>query len=320
MVVTIRVSVIMPMRNAEAFVQDALASVLAERAIALEVVVIDDGSTDDSRARALAVGDPRVRLLDGPRQGISAALNLGLEQARGEILMRCDADDLYPPDRIARQVAWLDAHPGHGAICGAFSTMDMAGRPLARLGVSDREEPEDIDAELRQGVTRTSLCTFAIRRDHAERVGGFRGYFETSEDIDYLLRLGEHGRVAYIPHNTYHYRLHQSSVTHSQANTRRAFFEDMARQFQAQRLRDGADALQRGEPPAPPPATDVHHQSATRHVQGMLLGQAWREAGQGRRMQAVRLAARAVAHGPGLFAAWRALAVLVIQGVLRFGR
>lgn len=314
-----QVSVVMPMRNAEPFVTEALMSILREREIDLEVIVIDDGSTDGSRDRVAAVGDPRIRVLDGPCQGISAGLNLGFSQARGDIVMRCDADDIYPPDRIARQVRWLADHPGHGAVCGGFCTMDIQGRQVSEMGTEGNETVE-IDEELRRGVTRTSLCTYAIRREVVQRVGEFRRYFETSEDIDYLLRLGEACRVAFVPHNTYHYRLHQSSVTHSQASTRRAFFDEMARAFQVERLRDGADALQKGNPPAPPEASDVHGRSADAHVQAMLLGQAWRVAGEGRRGHAIRLAARAVALGPGLFAAWRALGVLTVQALLRAGR
>jgi len=89
------VSVIMPMRNARPFVADALRSVLAQGGAELEVIVVDDGSTDGSGDIVRAMSDPRLRMVQGPAKGIAAAFNTGLAAARGELLARCDADDYY---------------------------------------------------------------------------------------------------------------------------------------------------------------------------------------------------------------------------------
>src|SRR5689334_7451045 len=105
------VSVVMPMRNAQRFVVESLRSLLAQagqgETFELDVVVVDDGSTDRSADVVRALNDPRVRIVPGPQRGISAAFNAGLAAARGQILARCDADDLYPPDRLDWQVRWL---------------------------------------------------------------------------------------------------------------------------------------------------------------------------------------------------------------------
>src|SRR5436190_861860 len=98
------VTVIMPMRNARPFVTEALQSILVEREIELEVIVIDDGSTDGSGVAVSAIDDPRVRMVAGPGEGIAAAFNVGLAESMGKIIMRCDADDRYPPQRISLQV------------------------------------------------------------------------------------------------------------------------------------------------------------------------------------------------------------------------
>src|SRR6476469_7091894 len=112
------VSVVMPMRNAERFVAESLRSLLALRGqgegFELEVIVVDDGSTDRSAEVVRGLNDGRVRIVPGPQRGISAAFNVGLAAALGQILTRCDADDLYPPDRLDWQVRWLAEHPEFG--------------------------------------------------------------------------------------------------------------------------------------------------------------------------------------------------------------
>ena len=314
----VRVSILMPTRDAEHYVQRALRSVLHETGIPLEVIVIDDGSSDASRDRAIALADPRVRIVDGPRRGIAACLNAGLAAARGELLMRCDADDLYPPGRIAEQVDWLTRHPGHDAVSGAFGTVDAKGALVVRRLDSGSEERLDLEGELREGVLRTHLCTFAMRRRVVERVGGFREYFETAEDIDFALRLGEHGRVAYLPRTWYLYRLHGASITHRQRDVRRLFYMQMAREFQGERLARGADALQLGRPPAPPVDDGSRATSAARHIQDLLIGQAWSELRQRRLVAAIEHAWRAAAANPLRGAGWETL--LKIGASILLGR
>lgn len=304
-----RVSVIMPMRNAEAFVEATLKSILLETAVALEVVVINDGSTDCSLERVLSICDPRIRILDGFGAGISAAMNLGLTAASGNIVMRCDADDLYPVNRIRDQVAWLDAHQDYVAVCGGFSTLDGSGRAVATLATGESED--DITAELNSGHTRTHFCSYAVRKNTLEQVAGFRSYFETAEDIDFQLRLANFGRVMYLPQVFYRYRLHADSITHTQSNAKRIFFETQAREFQRQRARDGQDDLQRGNPPDIPAAVDGKSGSAAKQIGGMLLGSAWCAHQGGNKWQAVVLGLRALTCMPFDLSVWRSVLVLI---------
>lgn len=313
-----QVSVLMPTRNAQDYIDAALRSVLQETRVPLEVVVVDDGSSDASRERALALGDPRVRIVEGPRRGIAACMNAGLAAARGELLMRCDADDLYPAGRIAEQVDWLARHPGHDAVGGAFGTVDARGAAVVRQLDSGTDERLDLEEELRRGVLRTHLCTFAMRRAAVERVAGFREYFETAEDIDFALRLGERGRVAYLPRTWYLYRLHGASITHRQRDVRRLFYMQMAREFQAERLAGRADALQLGRAPAPPADDGSQPTSAGRHIQDLLIGQAWSELRQRRRAPAIGHAWRAAAASPLRGAGWETL--LKIGASILLGR
>lgn len=309
----LRVSVLVPMHNAEPYIVTTLASVLDERDVAIEVVVINDKSTDQSLLKASSIRDERVRIVDGPGEGISACMNIGLATAQGDIIMRCDADDQYPAGRIKEQVAWLDANPDYAAVCGGFSTMDSACRLIVDLVTGDTNE--DITGELNAGKTRTSFCTYAVRRSTLQSVGGFRPYFETAEDIDFQLRIGEADKVMYLPRSFYFYRLHDASITHTQGNMKRVFFEGTARLFQSQRKASGQDDLQRGCPPKSPDVQSDKSRTAAQQIQGMLTGIAWNEHAAGNRFKAISLGCRALRLSPSDMGLWRNLLALLVKPV-----
>lgn len=307
------VSVIVPMRNAERFISATLASILRERDIPLEVVVVDDGSTDASLNRVQQVNDQRVRVINGPCQGVAAAVNAGIAAARGEIMMRCDADDLFPPQRIAQQTKWLAKHPEFGAVCGCFSTINIKGQPITDLTCGG--DGGEITEELRNGETRTHFGTFAVRTEVLRAVGGNREYFQTAEDIDLQLRLGELCRVWFVPDVRYNYRLHETSLTHTQSTIEREFFELTAREFQQQRRTQGSDDLQRGCPPPVPQGGDKSKMKAAEHIQGLLMGSAWLKHKAGNKQQALITGVRSVIAQPSNLTAWRSLVALAVKPV-----
>jgi glycosyltransferase involved in cell wall biosynthesis len=307
-----RVSVLMPLKNAAAYVRDAVGSILSQDFEDLEVVVSDDGSTDESRVELAKIRDARLRVVDGPCRGVAAAWNAAYAAASGAIIMQCDSDDLYPPGRIGRQVALLERLPAYGSVCASFSSIDRAGRPLADFRRADQPASEITD-ELLGGVTRTHLNTFAIRREALVALGGKREYFESAEDIDLQLRLAEVCRVWFEAGMEYSYRIHEASLTHSQASTRRKFFEAYARELRAQRAQAGArDDLQRGAP-RPPPVDASAPDRASVQAQSFLLGEAWRAHREGARISALRLGVRALAEHPANLAAWKSLAALALK-------
>lgn len=306
-------SILMPMRNAEPYVGEALASILSETAIDIEVVVVDDGSSDGSRARVNAIGDRRIRIVDGPERGVAVCVATALGAARGDIVMRCDADDLYPAGRIRRQMEWLSRHPTYVAVCGSHTTVDQQGRFLADLTSCCGSEPADIRAELLEGTTRTHFCAFAVRAEAAREVGGFREYFESACDLDFQMRLAEQGEIRYLPESAYLYRLHGESITHKQNRERRIFYEETARAFCQQRRLSGQDDLQKGTPPAPPPGKEEPAGELEEHIQGMLLGEAWRQHALGHRRQAAQLGYRALLARPLCLGAWKSCAALLLK-------
>ena len=305
------VSVLVPMRNAETFISEALSSILCENETPIEVIVVNDKSTDQSLDRVLEFRDKRIRVIDGPGRGISACLNTGLAEVRGSIVMRCDADDLYPEPRIRQQVRWLQGHPEYDAVCGAFSTITPRGNPITELQCGDHSS--DITAELIGGVIRTHLCTYAIRLSLITKIGGFREYFETGEDLDFQLRLGEAGRITYVPENWYYYRLHATSATHTQRAVEREYFERISYDLQKQRRAFGHDDLQKGCPPAKPAPGRSAVKDVGEEIQGMLFGKAWCEHRTGKKARALKTGIRALIAKPLNFDAWKSMMALIVK-------
>lgn len=306
-----QVSVIIPMYNAEHFVQQALKSILQEITIPIEVIVVDDQSTDKSLEKVLAIQDQRIRIVTGEGKGIAACFNSGLANVRGNIIMRCDADDMYPPERIKYQVEWLDSHSDFNAVCGGFSTIDIKGKNLRKL--NENGCSREITSELYNGITSTHYCTFAVRADILHKLNGMREYFVTAEDIDLQLRLSEKARVWFESDTYYFYRLHDSSITHRQPDNERVFFENTAREFQEQRRKQGYDALQAGCPPLPPKGSNTNANSASAHIQGILLGDAWKKHVAGNKKEALKVGLRSLIYKPTSIKTWRSFAALLLK-------
>jgi hypothetical protein len=229
--------------------------------------------------------------------------------------MRCDADDLYPEGRIKDQVDWLDDNPEYAAVCGAFSTIDSSGRLVANL--TPGETVEDITVELNSGITRTSFCTYALRRKTLRASEVFRPYFVTAEDIDFQLCLGEVAKVMYLPRCFYLYRLHDASITHTQGSLKRTFFETTARQFQMQRKTLGQDDLQRGCPPKPPEVQSDRPGTSSQQIRGMLIGAAWDEHASGNKLNAISLGCRALRKSPYDLELWRSMLALIVKPAIK---
>ena len=306
------VSVIMPMRNAEAYVSQGVNSILSQSYYELELLAIDDQSTDQSRpiVEDILSRDSRIKLLNGEGKGIAAAKNRGLEYASGEIVMFCDSDDYFTDSRIANQVNWLNQHPSAGAVCASFAMTDHRGKNRADLPTGS--QACEITEELLAGKTRTHLCTFAIRSRFIELIAGFREFFVSAEDIDFQLRLAEVCNVFYEPTVIYHYRLHDSSIVHTQASTKRVFYEETARIFRHQRAKRGEDDLQAGSPPSVPEGLGQTVNPKVQ-LQGALIGSAWHLHKQGKKLEAIKNGIRACLMNPINLIAWKSFFMLFIK-------
>jgi glycosyltransferase involved in cell wall biosynthesis len=307
-----RISVLIPCRNAERYIRATLESVLAQKDVELELIVIDDGSADHSIEIARSLNDSRIRIVAGLQRGISAAFNAGLAAASGEFVARCDADDLYPPDRLGWQLRFLQEHDDFGAVCGYFSTLTESGRFVADSYVN--EPAGEATNELRNGKGRSHVCAYLFRTQVLRNIGGCREWFVTSEDRDLQYRLAETTRIWFEPRPAYLYRLHDQSITHTQKLSLRGFYEDMAKQFQTQRREGGMDDLQKGAPPAViANGNALAPQSAGEQIQNILLGHAWKQHSAGMKRSAIATGWRACAARPANVGAWKSLVALMLK-------
>lgn len=208
-----RVSVLLPVRNADAYLVEALDSVLAQSFTDFELLAHDDGSDDAcwSILQAYAARDRRLCVSRAENRGIVWVLNRLAETAKGDYLARMDADDACLPERFALQVAFLDTHPDHVMVGGATLSIDEAGRPIAPIAAP--EDHDAIDDRNLRGLTAIEHPTAMIRRAALEAVGGYDPRSQDAEDLDLWLRLAEIGRLANLPDVVLKYRTHPSSVS-----------------------------------------------------------------------------------------------------------
>jgi glycosyltransferase involved in cell wall biosynthesis len=185
-----RISVIIPVRNGEAFVADAVESVLAQQDVAAELIVVDDGSTDGTR-ELLARFAGRITVDGSEGRGVSAARNRGMALAQGELLVFLDADDLHPPHYLARFVEAATAAPHVEVFHCGWRGIDFDGRVLY-----GQDLPFDLDWDPFHALAAAGsppLTALAVRRPAATRVGPFDETESVQADWDYWLRLAASG-------------------------------------------------------------------------------------------------------------------------------
>ena len=209
-----RVTVVMPTRNVERYVAEAVESILTQTWEDFEFLIFDDGSTDDTLriVRSYAERDARIRVTSGSHRGYVSWLNTGIGTARGEFIARMDADDISLPHRFARQVEFLGAHPDCVAV-GTFHTMiEPEGFPLGH--VTYDTDPTTIAKRLLNGALNV-ICHPAVmmRRTALVAIGGYRENFESVEDFALWLDLAERGALCNIPEFLFKYRQHHWSVS-----------------------------------------------------------------------------------------------------------
>jgi len=178
-------SVVVPVRNRPSRLIEAVESVLAQRGCELEVIIVDDGSTDESGtvADSLAERHARVSTIHRERGGPAAARNSGVAASHGEWITFLDSDDLMPLDRIASQSAIISGYRDPVAILGRQSYSLAEGV----------EAPVDKRAEIAGGGTHPYTMSMFLRRETFQSSGGFDESFAVSEDLEFLMRLQRYG-------------------------------------------------------------------------------------------------------------------------------
>ena len=224
-------SVIIPVRNGERLVGEAIASALAQLGAVDEIVVVDDGSTDRTRGVVEATTDPRVRLVSSGGRGVSAARNVGIGVAGGDFVAFLDHDDTWPDLRHATMSGVLRDKPGIDAVFGRMLVKFEEGSQLNdRMAAMDGKH-----------VGVASVGTGLFRKAIVDRVRGFDEELHFGEDVDFYLRLMESGmQVELCEIDGLLYRRHASNCSNDLHAMERGMSDVLMRRIRRMRQRGAA--------------------------------------------------------------------------------
>lgn len=229
---TTSVSVVIPAKNVAAYVGETLASALAQGEVS-EVIVVDDGSSDNTTAIIRAIRDPRLRLMTNDSAGVSAARNLGARHATGEWLLFLDADDRLRPGAVAALLAAARRAPRAVLVYGDYNTIDSEGRQIGRRGLlKGRRKPSgDVLARLARGNFIVNGGVALARAEAFRAIGGFDPALRYCEDWHCWCRLAAIGEFEFAPELLLDYRLHTTNTMNAAVRTPQDFFPAIARVF-----------------------------------------------------------------------------------------
>jgi glycosyltransferase involved in cell wall biosynthesis len=216
-----KVSVVIPLYNRERYIERTIESVLSQTYSNVELIVVDDGCTDQSLDLVEQYAS-RLVCLEHPgriNRGQSAAINLGLRKCTGKYVAILDSDDLFAPTKIERQVAYLETRPNVGLVYSNGTAIDEHDRPLYPIfnpGHHPPKGPEEILKDCFIGCPSSTL----VRKTLFETVGPFDESLRAAQDHDMLIRLLEHAPVGYIQDFLWSYRIHGESISATKAMIR----------------------------------------------------------------------------------------------------
>ena len=204
------VSVIIPNYNYAQYLPQTLDSVLAQTYPHVEIIVVDDGSTDGSEAVLREYSD-RVSSFQQQREGVSVARNLGVQKSSGQLIAFLDADDLWLPTKLERQVQKFMEDPDLGLVHCGWAAIDKHGKVSnPRLEGLEGWVAKEL-LMFRQAIHSSSGAV--VTREVVEEIGGFDPRLSTSADWDFSYRVAIRRRVAFVPEVLFHYRLHGTNMS-----------------------------------------------------------------------------------------------------------
>lgn len=216
------ISVVMPSYNAGAYIAQAIESVFAQTLADWELIIVDDGSTDDTSERVLKyLGDPRVAYVRKTNGGQASARNLGIRMAKSDVIALLDADDFWHPTKLEKQIAVFENYPEVG-VCGTALTIVSAdGLSINNVrteGFHGKPFPSILFGTL------ADMTTALIRRDVFDRVGFFDEKLIIAPDSEFWLRAGRFFHFHTIPEPLAFYRTGHANISGSRSVERRKQF------------------------------------------------------------------------------------------------
>lgn len=208
-----KISVVIPAYNSMSFLPKTLDSVFEQTFSDFEILVINDGSTDHTAQWVSSLTDNRVRLVNQENQGCAIARNTGVLASRGQYIAFLDADDLWEPTKLEKQVHILDTLPTVGLVNTWISNIDREGTPTGKLGISNAE-----GYVLNLVVEENPIMcgsTPMVRRHCFESVGLFDQSLRSAEDWDMWIRIAKKYEFAVVKEPLVRYRVHANSKSHN---------------------------------------------------------------------------------------------------------
>ena len=199
------ISILIPVYNGARFLHETLESVVRQTYPALDIIVVDDGSTDASAD--IVRSFPQIRYFHQPNQGVASARNHALRQAAGDYVALIDQDDLWPAEKLAIQAAFLEAHPEIAYVIGHEKTFLSADVPPAPWMTEHYLE------ESRPGYLTGTLL---VRRKIFEKIGFFDAGYRTADDFDWFTRARDMNvPMRLLPEVALYKRHHQQNLSHA---------------------------------------------------------------------------------------------------------
>lgn len=243
----VRVSVLMPVYNAERYVGAAVRSILGQTLVDLELIVVDDGSMDGTAEVVSRIQDPRLRVIRlSPNRGYGTAVEIGRREAKGEFLARMDADDTCHRRRLEMQARFLDEHP-EAVLVGTLRRLVSPNGMRIPVKLDWRAEDwhEESWESIHSGRRLFADPSVMVRTDAAERAGGWRNYQRSGMDVDLWLRILEGGgKAATLLQPLYFRRLVPCGIIFAQSTGET---NQAVRKLADERRACGSDAVMRGD-------------------------------------------------------------------------
>lgn len=205
-----KVSVVIPAYNAMSYLPETVESVLRQTFTDFEVLIIDDGSSDHIVQWVSQLVNPRVKLISQENQGVPAARNTGIAHAQAEYVSFLDADDLWEPTILEKQVRCMEDNPAVGLVHTWMALIDQQGKPTGRVMTSNTEG--DVWKQLVEQNTVPSSSVM-VRRCCFETVGGFDQNLRNIDDWDMWIRIAARYPFAVVKEPLMRYRQHHNNMT-----------------------------------------------------------------------------------------------------------
>jgi glycosyltransferase involved in cell wall biosynthesis len=207
-----QVSVIIPAYNAGKYLEETVRSVLAQTFADLEIIICDDGSTDDTATIAQSFSDPRVKYIHQKNAGVSSARNCSAAHSTGEYLAFLDADDLFHPANLEKKVAVLEQQKDVALVFADCIVIDANGKVTGEKLIG-KDENVLHDLLLWNGTVIPGPSSILVRRTAFEALSeGFDPRFSTAADQDFFFRIAAKNKCARIPEVLTSYRKHESNM------------------------------------------------------------------------------------------------------------